>query len=92
MKQIGLNSVFKIDILRQTLIFRITLFSLKSCATHSFLKERLVVSLPSYEDMVHDFGRKNATFENMVWERMSGDVGTLFNSSKVCMHFGHITT
>ena len=44
---------------------QINAFFLKSCATHIFfLKERLVVSLATFEDMMHDLGNKNATFED----------------------------
>ena len=53
--------VFKINISRQTLIFRLVLFLWK-VVQHSFSKERLVVSLPTYEDMMHDFRRKMRTW------------------------------
>ena len=45
---------------------QINAFSEKLCNTQFFLKERLVVSLATFEDMMHDLGNKNATFEDLL--------------------------
>ena len=63
MQNIGLKSSKKIAISRHP---QINVSSLKSCATRSFLKERLVVSLATFEDMMHDLGNKKATVENAI--------------------------